>query len=313
VKGRTLLLPALAAAATLAFSSQPAPEARHAASIMPPGDSTRVPLRTVLFSGHRYIVDADFGLGRHVPLMVHGNSRLFLSVTHAVGERIAGGPVTRVEEYGYSARGKGFLTVPAMRVGGRTFADLHDVPVFDFTEEGDTLVQGMLGVPFLVSAGAIVDFTSDVMILGATPTEEPARDLLDAGYTATKLTIEADDRVTLRAHFPSLGRAVAITPSTVSSALTLHRPLFAGNVPMRKADSPDQSPSRTSPDVYLSDQVAFEIEGVGFHAPASFEDFAEYGAVPEAELESFGILGYDWMKEHHAIIDYAGRRLYFKP
>jgi len=30
-------------------------------------------------------------------------------------------------------------------------------------------------------------------------------------------------------------------------------------------------------------------------------------------LESFGMLGYDWMKEHEAILDYANRFLYFKP
>ena len=82
---------------------------------------------------------------------------------------------------------------------------------------------------------------------------------------------------------------------------------------MRQAPSPDRSPSGTNPDVFLSDGVEFEIAGVRFESPASFEDFAEYAAAPEAELDTFGMLGFDWMKERGAILDYANRLLYFKP
>jgi hypothetical protein len=259
------------------------------------------------------VADIDFGFDRRVPLMIHGNARMFLAITHAVGERLTGGPVPKVEEYGYSRKGKGVVTVATMRVGDQTYSSLRDVPVFDFTEEGDTLVQGMLGVPFLVSAGVVVDFSRDALTLGAHAADHPAKRLLDAGYIAAKFAVSASNRVTLRAYFPSLGRAIAISPSTVSSALTLHQPLFAGRVPMRKAASPDHSPSRTNPDIYQSDRVEFEIEGVKLHAPASFEDFAEYGGVPATDVESFGMLGYDWMKEHRAVIDYASRYLYFKP
>jgi hypothetical protein len=35
--------------------------------------------------------------------------------------------------------------------------------------------------------------------------------------------------------------------------------------------------------------------------------------VQESELESYGILGYDWMKQHEAVLDYANLVLYFKP
>ena len=44
-----------------------------------------------------------------------------------------------------------------------------------------------------------------------------------------------------------------------------------------------------------------------------FEDLAEYAKVPEGELESDGMLGFDWMKRHRAILDYANRTLYFLP
>jgi len=313
VKRRSILLISLVfvAAAAPALGATPAASRDSTAAVS--GETTVVPLRTVEFGGHRYVADVDFGLRRRVPLMIHGNARMFLAITHAVGESLTGGPVAKVEEYGYSRKGKGALTVAAMRLGGRAYSNLRDVPVFDFTEEGDTLILGMLGVPFLASAGAVVDFSRDALILGATPAERPAKKLLDAGYTAAKFTIGADNRVTLRAYFPALGRAIAITPSTVSSALTLHQPLFAGKVAMRKEDSPDRSPNRTSPDLYVCDRVNLEIEGVKLHSPASFEDFAEYGAVRPSEIESFGMLGYDWMKEHQAVIDYASRYLYFKP
>jgi hypothetical protein len=304
---------ALLLAAAFALAPGALPAAGRDAASTPGPDTTTIPLRTVEFEGHRYVADVDLGLGKRVPLMIHGNSRLFLSITHAVGESLTGGPVAKVEEYGYSAKGKGFVTVARLRLGGKTYSDLRRVPVFDFTEAGDTLVEGMLGVPFLAAAGAVVDFSRDALTLGATPAELPAKRLLDAGYTATKITILADHRVTLRAYFPALRRAIAITPSTVSSALTLDQPLFAGKVAMEREASSDRSPSRTSTDLFRSDRVDFEIEGVTLHAAASFEDFAEYGAVPATEIESHGMLGYDWMKEHQAILDYAGRYLYFKP
>ena len=272
-----------------------------------------VPLRTVEFEGHRYVADVDLGIGRTVPLMIHGNARMFLSITHAVGEAVTGAPVKKMEEYGYSSRGKGRVTIRTLRLGGEAYSESREVPVFDFTEQGDTLVQGMLGVPFLTAANAVVDFSKDELILGFGNRASAGKPWLDAGYVATRFTIGTGQRVTLPATFPVLGRAIPITPSTVSSALTLHLPLFAGKLPMRKEGSPDRSPSGTSPELFSSDRVDFEIEGVKLRSAATFEDFAEYGAVRESDLESYGMLGHDWMKEHRAVIDYANRVLYFKP
>ncbi|MGE5178260.1 MAG: hypothetical protein ACM3PF_04115 [Bacteroidota bacterium] len=272
-----------------------------------------LPLTTVVFSGHRYVARADFGLGETVPLMVHGNSSMFLSLTHAVGEKLNGGPVAKVKEYGYSAKGRGVVRVARMRLGGERFTRIPPVPVFDFTDSAETLVQGMVGVPFLVQARAAVDFPEDRLLLGVPKRTNPDPALLVRGYRCVPFSIDAENRATLEARFPALGRALRITPSTVSSALTLHRPLFAGKVPMTRAPSPDRSPNRTTPDEYAADRVDFEIAGVPMRSPASFEDFAEYADVPERELDSFGMLGYDWMKRHDAILDYANRFLYFKP
>jgi hypothetical protein len=271
-------------------------------------------LTTVVFSGHRYAVAADFGLGTPVPLMVHGNARMFLALTHDIGEKLNGGPVKQTEAYGYSAKGKGTIHVPTMRLGTQRFSDLHDVPVFDFTPDGVGPVHGMVGVPFLVGARAAIDFSRDVMILGVKTSTTPNRKLLAQGYRYIQMTIGPSNRVTMPAYFPSLDSVVTITPSTVSTALTLHHPLFAGKTSAR-ADTtgPDHSPSGTSPDVFLSDDVAFAIAGVTFHSPASLEDFAEYANTPASELRSVGLLGFDWMKAHAALIDYANRYLYFKP
>lgn len=271
------------------------------------------PLSTVLDEGHRYVVEADLGLARTVPLMVHGNSRLFLSVTHRVAEQLTGGPVAKVADYGYSSKGKGLTTVPMMRLGGREFPDLRDVPVFDFTEEGDTLIQGMVGVPFLTAERAVVDFSRDILLLGAARSDAPNRKLLDAGYRYARMRLSDDDRMTIEVRFPSLNRAIPITPSTVANSLSLHQPLFRDRVPMKKETSPDRSPDRTSPDLYTSDGVEFEIAGSRFRSPATFEDWAEYGNIQESQLGSYGMLGYDWMKEHEAVLDYANLVLYFKP
>src|SRR5580765_2284302 len=83
-----------------------------------------LPLATVDFAGHRYVVLADLGLGAPVPLMVHGNARMFLQLTHKIGERLNRGPVKRQESYGYSKKGRGVLDVPMMRLGNQRFPSL---------------------------------------------------------------------------------------------------------------------------------------------------------------------------------------------
>lgn len=275
--------------------------------------SHSIPLHVVEFSGSRYVLPVDLDSVRAVPLMVHGNSRMYVSVTHDVGERLAGHPVPKVEEYGYSSRGKGLVSVSRVRAGGEGFPGRPDVPVFDFTEDGDTLVQGMVGVPFLIEAKAAVDFPGDRLLLGVADQSKPDRSLLAEGYRWVPISVQPGGRVTMETRFPQIDRILAITPSTVSSPLTLHLPLFQGTVEMAKSPSPDRSPSGTTPDEFIADSVAFEIAGVPMHAPASFEDFAQYGKISEDELESYGMLGFDWMKEHQAVLDYANRRLYFKP
>lgn len=272
-----------------------------------------IPLTTVTESGHRYVARVDVGAARDVPLMIHGNSRMYLSLTHAIGERLNGRPVPRVERYGYSSRGMGYLHVSRIIVRGHAFTPPADVPVFDFREDGAGPFQGMLGVPFLTSARAAVDFSRDELLLGVERRSHPDARLIVRGYRVTPITLHGRGRATVDVHFPVLGRFLPITPSTVSTALTLHQPLFAGHVKMDRLPSPDRSPNGTTPDEFTADRVDFDISGVLCHSAASFEDFAEYGTTSERELESFGMLGYDWMKEHAAVVDYGNRYLYFKP
>ena len=273
-----------------------------------------VPLRTVVFSGHRYVADADLGLGRPVPLMIHGNARMFLMVTHEIGERLNGGPVPKVADYGYSAKGKGVIRVARLRFGRREIRDLHDVPVFDYLPEGHGPAQGMVGVPFLIGERVAVDFSRDQMILGVPASALPDKALLDRGYRSVAMTVDPSGKMAIQAYFPALDRTLSITPSTVSTALTLHRPPFAGKVPMtRDTTDTDHSPSGTNPELFHADRVSFVIAGTRFTTPASLEDFAEYANVPESELGSLGLRGFDWMKDHGAILDYANRFFYFRP
>ena len=268
-------------------------------------------LDTVEFEGHRYVASTDLGLGRSVPLMVHGNARVYLSLAHAVAEELNGGPLAKVEDYGYTARGKSSMDVPGLRLGGATFEGRRDVPVFDFTDEPNAPVQGMLGTRFLTSARAAVDFASDTLLLGVASSDEPDPGLLAPGARAVPTFALPDGRMTIDVVFPAIARAIPITLSTVAGALMLHRPLFQGSVPMRPAGR-DHSPSGTSPAVFASERVAFEVEGTAFEAPATFQDLAEYGSVEESQLTTFGMLGFDWMRAHGALLDYANRRLYFR-
>ena len=271
-----------------------------------------IPLSTVSFSGHRYVAAADLGLARLVPLMIHGNARVYLSLVHAVAEQIVGGPVPKVEDYGYSARGKGLIDVPRLRLGGALFDGVRDVPVFDFTEADDAPAQGMLGTRFLTSARAAVDFTTDSLLLGVAVTDRGSDANSARGYQSVPMRVAADGRVTIDARFPAIDRVIPITPSTVANPLTLHAPLFDGSVAMTPSTH-DQSPSGTSPQVFASDQIEFEIAGVACRADALLQDLAEYGDVAEDDLGSYGMLGYDWMREHGAVIDYANLVLSFIP
>jgi hypothetical protein len=272
-----------------------------------------IPLSTVTFSGHRYVVQADLGLPEPVPLMVHGNARTSLQLTHGVAERLTGGPIAKEMEYGYTERGRGSISAPVLRLGGATFDDLPEVPVFDFTDEPDAPVQGMLGVGFLAAARAAVDFDRDALLLGAPLSDEPDAGLLARSYRSVSMSIADDLRVTIEAFFPALGRAIPITPSTVAGALTLHRPLFEGRLEMARTADPDRSPRGTAPDPYLADGVEFELAGVADRQSAVLLDMAEYGDVDPSDLGTYGMLGYDWMKPRRAILDYANRRLHFRP
>jgi hypothetical protein len=82
---------------------------------------------------------------------------------------------------------------------------------------------------------------------------------------------------------------------------------------MKKQESPDRSPSGTTPDEFYSEGVRFEIAGVACENAAAFEDLAEYAKVSEGDLETYGMLGFDWMAQHEAILDYGNRILYFMP
>jgi len=186
------------------------------------------------------------------------------------------------------------------------------VPVFDFTESGDSPIQGMIGVRFLLAARAAVDFRSDRLLVGVTHQSLPDRALLVDKYRWVPISSHPGGRTTVKVYFPALRRALPITPSTVANALTLHLPLFAKKIPIIKT-KPDRSPNGTTPETFHSDAVTFEIGGVKMTSPASLEDMAEYGKVQERDLESYGMLGFDWMKAHRAVIDYANLRLYFKP
>ena len=243
--------------------------------------------------------------------MVHGNARVYLSLVHSVAEELNGGPLAKVDEYGYTPRGKASIDVPALRLGSATFEGIRAVPVFDFTDRAKAPVQGMLGTRFLTGARAAVDFTSSTLLLGVAPSGEPDAGLLARGYRAVPTVALPDGRMTIDVFFPAIERAIPITLSTVADAVMLHRPLFDGAVPMRPAGL-DHSPSRTSPAVFSSSRVAFEVEGSAFEAPATLQDLAEYGSVEESELTTFGMLGFDWMRANGAVLDYANRRLYVR-
>jgi hypothetical protein len=217
-----------------------------------------IPLETVEFEGRRYIVRAELGLEEPVPLMVHGNARVSLMLTHAVARRLTGGPVPAVESYGYSERGRASIPAPVLRLGAEpplvSFDDLPDAAVFDFTDDPDVRVGGMLGLELLRRARTAVDFASDRLLVGVGESSPGLPELLRLGYLQLPVSVAADARLTVDAWFPSIKALLPITPSTVANALTLHRQRFEGRLEMRLIDRPDRSPIGTTPDRFAKNR-----------------------------------------------------------
>jgi len=81
-------------------------------------EASLVKLVPVVFGGNRYVVEADFGLARKVPLMVHGNAGFYLMLTHEIAEQLNGGsPVAKIRDFGYSDKGMGRIDVEEFRIG----------------------------------------------------------------------------------------------------------------------------------------------------------------------------------------------------
>jgi hypothetical protein len=284
--------------------------------IMNPKNATLVKLSPIVFAGNRYVVKADLGLEHEVPLMVHGNASLYLMLTHEIAAKLnAGNPIEKIRDYGYSDKGLGRMNVEKFQIGDRLFPHAQNIPVFDWPEEEGKAAQGMLGIDFLKQEKVRIDFVREQMEIGAPVHAEPDQALLAQGYSYTEFFVENSTGY-MNVYFDALKKELPITVGTVSDSYSLDAVTFQEKINLKITDSKDHSPSGTTPKIYLNaDPVKFSIANQPFEIPRGQADlfsFAEYKNVKQAELFPFGIFGRDWMKENHAIIDYANNILYFK-
>ncbi len=275
-----------------------------------------VPMRQIVFGGNRYVVDADFGLEKTVPMMVHGNASFYMMLTHDVAEQLNNGePITKIDDYGYSEQGRGRINVAEFSVGGHVFNGIENIPVFDWPEEEGKAAQGMLGVDWLQKEKVKIDFVNEQLEIGVAKSDEPDSNLLENGYKYTRFEI-SDSEVFMQVYFDALQKEIPITIGTVASDYSLDVVTFKNALALEATNTRDHSPDNTTPDVYKNTAaIAYSIAGVNFEIPAQrakFSDFAEYGNTTHDALPSFGIFGRDWMVRNQAIIDYANLILYFK-
>ena len=283
---------------------------------MNPKNATLVKLSLIVFAGNRYVVMADFGLEHEVPLMVHGNASLYLMLTHEIAAKLnAGNPIEKIRDYGYSDEGLGRMNVEKFQIGDRLFTHAQNVPVFDWPAEEGKAAQGMLGIDFLKQEKVRIDFVREQMEIGAPVHAGPDQTLLAQGYSYTEFFVENGVSY-MNVYFDALEKELPITVGTVSDSYSLDAMTFQEKIKLEMTDSKDHSPSGTTPQMYLNAApVKFSIADQPFEIPrrqADLYSFAEYKNVKQAELFPFGIFGRDWMKENHAIIDYANNILYFK-
>jgi|WetSurMetagenome_2_1015567.scaffolds.fasta_scaffold96328_2 hypothetical protein len=279
-------------------------------------NSMMVKLTPVVFGGNRYVVEADFGLENKVPLMVHGNARLYLMITHDIAEQLNdGNPIEKIRDYGYSDKGMGRINVEKFQVGDRTFTNTENVSVFDWPKEEGKAAQGMLGIYFLKKENVRIDFVNEQLEIGVELNEMPDKKLLDQGYSYTRISVENGEGY-MNVYFDAFNKEIPITVGTVSDEYSLDLVTFQNGIELEITDSKGHSPSGTTPEIYTNTApIKYRIANQSFEIPSKKTElysFAEYENVKQSELFPFGIFGRDWMKENNAIIDYANNILYFK-
>lgn len=277
---------------------------------------TIVKLSSIIFEGNRYVAEANFGLEKKIPLMVHGNASLYLMVTHDIAEQLNNGNrIEKIRDYGYSEKGMGRINVEKFQIGDKTFTNVENVPVFDWPEEVGKAAQGMLGIYFLKKEKVRIDFVKEQMEIGVELNEQPDESLLEKGYSYTKFFVENGEGY-MNVYFDALKKEIPITVGTVSDEYSLDLLTFQNVIEIEATDSKDHSPSGTTPKVYINlSPIKYKIANQSFEIPGKKADlysFAEYENVKQSELFPFGIFGRDWMKENNAVIDYANNILYFK-
>ena len=281
-----------------------------------PKNVTTVKLSPVVFAGNRYVVKANFGLKKSVPLMIHGNARFYLMITHDIAEQLNNGkPIKKISDYGYSDKGKGIIKVEKFQVGNKTFTNGENVPVFDFLAEEGKAAQGMLGIYFLKNEKVRIDFVNEQMEIGVVVNEQPDKNLLAQGYSYTKFFVENGEGY-MNVYFDALKKEIPITIGTVADEYALDLVTFQNGIEVEATDSKDHSPGGTTPKIFLNAApIKYRIADQSFEIPpkkADLHSFAEYEKVKQSELFPFGIFGRDWMKENSAVLDYANNILYFK-
>ncbi len=149
-----------------------------------------VALRFVVDSGRRAVVDASVD-GVDVRMLVHANAGFLAMLTHDTAFRINGRRVVKESDFGLghdlelSPSGRGHIRVRTLEVADALIVDAR-IEVFDLpTVNWD----GMLGLAWLASTGAVVDFGRARLSI---PIDGNARAALlpevDAGVSAVPLT-----------------------------------------------------------------------------------------------------------------------------
>jgi hypothetical protein len=279
-------------------------------------NGTIIKLSPVVFGGNRYVVEADFGLDKKVPLMVHGNASLYLMLTHDIAEKLNNGkPIEKIRDYGYSKKGRGKINIEKFMIGDKTFSNTENVPVFDWPEEEGKAAQGMIGIQFLKNENVRIDFVNEQMKIGIEVTEQPDKNLIDQGYAFTNFFIENNEAY-MNVYFDALKKEIPITIGTVSDDYSFDVETFKSGIEIEKTELKGHSPNSTTPQVYTNlTPIIYRIANQSFEIPirkVELYSFAEYENVSQSQLFPFGIFGRDWMKKNNAIIDYANKILYFK-
>jgi len=284
-----------------------------------PVDVSYVPIVFRRVSGIRPFVEITMN-GKPFQMMVHANATLYAMTTHANADMIGLSGLGKQSDYGISSEGnrsdlgRTSATLESLRVGDHEATNVR-LSVFEVPQ--DPKIDGMLGINWLRSQRAIVDYDAYRVGTAKTAADSTAVDgeLLKRGYIAHKMTWDpVAQRYSVQGALGGVPMRLAI--STVAESMLDSIFAQAHGIQLGPVVDQEGGPKGSLVDSRITKyqlQLAVDGQQTAPVQPLSFDPYA-YSSVPRPEKTDFDAsLGADFMLANQAVIDFGSEILFVAP